>query len=578
MSLFDWSDDQQFGAVFGVDTGSVLVQVENLEELRRLQVNHLVCLRSSKAGQHLIGVIEKIMRKAVEHTAESDEESEMTLSISNFVRIILVGTLIDRVGTRTNIFKRTLESVPEIDAPCFVLSGKVLTDFMRAISQSGLTETNNPLSIGRYTLDENAVAWLDGNRFFQRHAVIVGSTGSGKSWTVARILEQTASLTNANAILFDIHGEYSTLTQDGVHHLRIAGSGDQDGSHDLDDGVLHLPYWLLTYDELIALLLDRSDNNAPNQAMVLARSITNRKRAFIEHIDNKDVLANFTIDSPIPFKIEDVLNDINVLNTERVEGARGDKAGPYFDKLTRFSQRLEAKMNDRRLTFLFPQAEATLDYEWLPRLAELLLRGNSKSFGGGVKIIDFSEVPSDILPLMTGLVGRLVFSLQQWTSPTKRHPIALFCDEAHLYLPERLASMPVAEAGFQSFERIAKEGRKYGVGLVVISQRPAEVNRTILSQCNNFLAMRLTNADDQAVVRRLLPDSLGGVSSLLPILDIGEALAVGDATCLPTRIRIDQPKKTPNSATIPFWDSWCKPEIALGTKSAVNALRRQSKS
>lgn len=128
-----------------------------------------------------------------------------------------------------------------------------------------------------------------------------------------------------------------------------------------------------------------------------------------------------------------------------------------------------------------------------------------------------------------------------------------------------------------TFERISKEGRKYGVGLVVISQRPSEVNRTVLSQSNNFIAMRLTNADDQAVVKRLLPDSLGDYAEMLPILDIGEALIVGDASLLPSRIRIAPPKLKPRSATIDFWDEWAKETSAVNIRNAIEALRKQSK-
>jgi DNA helicase HerA-like ATPase len=128
----------------------------------------------------------------------------------------------------------------------------------------------------------------------------------------------------------------------------------------------------------------------------------------------------------------------------------------------------------------------------------------------------------------------------------------------------------------QIFERIAKEGRKYGLGLVVISQRPSEVNRTVMSQCNNLVAMRLTNGDDQNVVRRLLPDSLGGFGDLLPILDTGEALVVGDATLLPTRIRIAAPDNKPDSATVAFWEEWAKEEGKNSISSAVANWRRQS--
>lgn len=216
-------------------------------------------------------------------------------------------------------------------------------------------------------------------------------------------------------------------------------------------------------------------------------------------------------------------------------------------------------------------------YEWMQEFATVLLGSTTVRGAGGVKIIDFSEVPSDILPLIIGLVARVVFSVQQWTEKDKQHPVALLCDEAHLYIPERHES-GVSEVGLKSFERIAKEGRKYGVGLTVISQRPAEVNRTVLSQCNNFVAMRLTNAEDQAVIRRLMPDTLGGFAELLPILDIGEALVVGDAAMLPSRIRIDEPTQRPSSATVDFWDRWAAEAIENGIVDGVEALRKQQTS
>ena len=578
MSLFDYNNEEAIGSVFSVDTGTVIVRVEDVEKLRKLQVNHLVVLRSAKAGQHLIGLITKIMRKTLSEPIDGDSAEEFqegVATVENVIRVTLIGTLIDLVGTVANAFRRTLETVPEIDAKCFVLEGDRLTGFMRAISKG--KEGSSPLSLGKYTLDENAEAWLDGNRFFQRHAVIVGSTGSGKSWSVARILEQVAGLPNANAILFDIHGEYRPITGKGIQHLKIAGPGDLAGVRGLEDGILFLPYWLLTYEEMLALLLDRSDQNAPNQAMLFARAVNEAKRETLVKEKKSEVLANFTIDSPVPYSLDKIITALKTIDEEMVQGAKTEKQGPFFGKLTRFIQRLEAKRSDRRLGFLFGIGDAGMSYDWMPTFCQRLLCSTGQQDKGGVKIIDFSEVPSDILPLIAGLVGCLVFSVQQWTEKDCQHPIALLCDEAHLYIPEGSRTNAVDDAGLRSFERIAKEGRKYGVGLVVISQRPAEVNRTILSQCNNFIALRLTNADDQAVVRRLLPDSLGGFSDLLPILDIGEALVVGDASIIPSRIRIEPPKIKPESATIDFWDVWSKSEVPKGIEEAVEALRRQSK-
>lgn len=258
-----------------------------------------------------------------------------------------------------------------------------------------------------------------------------------------------------------------------------------------------------------------------------------------------------------------------------VEGARSgtEKQGPLFGKLTRFVQRLSSKKEDKRLNFLFNEDPSLLEYDWFSILIKKLLDFGK---GSGIKIIDFSEVPSDILPLITGLLARLIFSIQQWTDESNRHPISIFCDEAHLYLPANTKGS-IEEKGLQSFERISKEGRKYGVSLVVISQRPSDVSKTILSQCGNFIAMRLTNPDDQNVIKRLFPDNLGDFANLLPILDIGEALIVGDASLLPSRVQIDKPTVKPKSATIDFWDEWSKQKDNVNLDFAVEALRKQSK-
>ena len=289
-------------------------------------------------------------------------------------------------------------------------------------------------------------------------------------------------------------------------------------------------------------------------------------------------MNNLTLDSPIPYSLKEVKDYLVHLNEERVQGVRGEKNGPYFDQFTRLLGRINSKTEDRRLGFLFNPPDETQQIDWLNRLVERLLSGtkNQKDNTGGIKIVDFSDVPSDVLPLIVSLLANVIFTACQWMSIEKRHPVCLFCDEAHLYLPVKSnsdSSDPISE---KIFERIAKEGRKFGVELVVISQRPSEVNRTILSQCNNVVAMRLTNGDDQSVIKRLLPDNLGGFGELLPILDTGEALVVGDAILLPTRVRVALPKCRPNSKTVNFWDDWAKQEAENGIDEAVKSWRIQS--
>lgn len=565
MGIFSFDEMRPLGQVQSVDTANVVVCVEDSAQLSQLQVNHLVAIRSSKTGQALIGMVIKIMRKFIEgFDAESSEDFS-----ADIVKITLIGTLLDRDGNRKNIFKRTLESVPEIDSQCFLMTDDVLTAFMSVISgaDSGM---EHPLCIGRYTMNNGALAWLDGNKLFQRHAVIVGSTGSGKSYTVAALIEKIAELSSCNAILFDIHGEYTPIIGKNIRHYKIAGPVDRPSGD-----IMFLPYWLLTYEEMLALMLDRSDTNAPNQAMVFSQAVMEGKRSLLNESGHSALTETITLDSPVPYKIGQLLELLHRKNREMVPGAGGkEKQGDFYGKLSRFIQRLEAKVTDKRLNFMFADDEELLAFDYMDSLCQCLM--SSASRGGGVKIIDFSEVPSDILPLIVSLLARIVFSVQQWMDRDKLSPLAIFCDEAHLYIPAT-AQPGVELSSLQSFERIAKEGRKYGIGLVIVSQRPSEVNRTVLSQSSNFIAMRLTNADDQSVIRKLLPDSIGNFADLLPVLDIGEAIAVGDASLLPSRILVDEPEQKPNSATVKFWDEWSQDTSPDAIGAAVQAMRQQGR-
>ncbi len=555
-------NENSIGKVQSVDTGTVVISVEKEDVLNSVQINQIIEISSTKTNEKIIGMIIKIMRKGI---ADGISDESTGIEIENLLKVNLVGTLYTKKGIKENVFKRTLNTVPSIDADCVLLQGDDLSIFMKSIS----SDAENPLCIGRYTISDDSEANLDGNKFFQRHAVIVGGTGSGKSWTVANLLEQASELTSVNGIIFDLHGEYKPLKDlKNTVLLKIAGPADKP-----TDDVIFLPYWLLSYEEMESFLLDRSDSNAPNQARKLFDLIIRYKKEKLEMDNHADVLANFTIESPVPYSITKVINELKRLDEEMVAGTRGDKQGPLNGKLTRFYQRLESKQMDKRLNFIFNDDVVLQEYDWFETLADKLFNFGKSN---GLKIIDFSEVPADILPLITGLIGRLIFSIQQWMNEDKRQPIALFCDEVHLYLPNKI-SEGIEERGLKSFERIAKEGRKYGVALVVISQRPSDVNKTILSQCGNFIAMRLTNPEDQNVIQRLFPDNLGNFTEVLPILDVGEALIVGDASLLPTRVIVKAPRIKPNSATIDFWDEWKKDKSERGIKEAVQALRCQHK-
>jgi hypothetical protein len=261
-------------------------------------------------------------------------------------------------------------------------------------------------------------------------------------------------------------------------------------------------------------------------------------------------------------------------NGTKISSKGNEVKGDWNGRLTRFIGRLKAKIDDRRCGFMFQLPEKCDDYNWLGDMLVKLFSVYETQ--RGIKIIDFSEVPSDVLPIITGVLARLLYNIQFWMDKDSRHPLTIICDEAHLYLPVRDSAEAAEKRALEAFERIAKEGRKYGISLLVVSQRPSDVSRTILSQCNNFLVLRLTNDRDQSVVKRLLPESMGGITDILPLLDLGEALLLGDSILLPTRIRLDKPKIAPESATRQFWTDWANQEPRLDAVSkAVEALRKQ---
>lgn len=572
----NFKDNDRLGRVVTVDTSRVLISVEEHKQMTSIAVGNLIAIQGRTASEYLIGIIERVTRSISEKLLleETSNEGEIPLGESqdDFIKAVLIGTYKAVDGSLSNTFKRGADCFPQIDRDCFHISGSNLQLFMNLLSAN--VKENERLTLGHFMADETAVAIANGDKFFQRHAAILGSTGSGKSWSVALILERAAALKAANLIVFDMHGEYSTLCEGKnaiAQQYRIAGPGDLDGS---DERSLFLPYWLLNREEMLALVLDRSDDNAPNQAARFTEHVRVLKEETLKNEDKKEVLETFTVDSPIPYPIQSLLELLNTDDTGMKQGARGEVKGDWNGRLTRFIGRLKAKIDDRRCGFMFQPPEECNSYGWLENmLSELFSASESEK---GIKIIDFSEVPSDVLPIVTGVLARLLYNIQFWMDKDSRHPLTIICDEAHLYLPTRDSAEAAEKRALEAFERIAKEGRKYGVSLLVVSQRPSDVSRTILSQCNNFLVLRLTNDQDQSVVKRLLPESMVGITDILPLLDLGEALLLGDSILLPTRIKLAKPHIAPESATRQFWSDWANREPQPNAVSnAVEALRRQ---
>jgi hypothetical protein len=395
---------------------------------------------------------------------------------------------------------------------------------------------------------------INGNRFFNKHIAIVGATGSGKSHTIAKIIQEAVQLkngaynglNNSHIIIFDIHSEY----KQAFPEANLIGINE-----------LILPYWLLTSEELVELFID-TEANDHNQRNVFKEAVITGRKKYFKGIEIERDKIHF--DSSLYFDIHEVLKFANDKNDEMEQGSRGLKQGALYGKLTNFVSRLENKLNDRRFDFLFGEKCKNISFE--ETLQQFLGYKFRKSKEANITILDLSGIPFSVLSITVSLISRMLFEFSYFYKKIKEKngevdiknivevPILLVFEEAHKYIPQ--SDLAKYKASKQSIEQIAKEGRKYGISLLIASQRPSEVSTTIFAQCNNFIAMRLTNPDDQNYVKKLLPDTLGGLTNNLPILRTGEALIIGDAIEIPSIVQIDRCKPEPSSSDIPYLEKW----------------------
>jgi uncharacterized protein len=455
------------------------------------------------------------------------------------------------------------------------------------------TDEQHDFPLGRLSMNKDICLKIDGNRFFSKHIAIVGSTGSGKSCTVARILHDVVGIdarqnsnkgkqNNSHIVIFDVHDEYTAAFTLDENQSFILNR--------LDIDTLRLPYWLMNSEELESMFIESNEANSHNQ-------VSQFKHAVVLNKEKHNPSVTVTYDTPVYFSIQEVYNYIENMNREvigRLEGedrpklsdgtlvmnrdehyfdnicsfvssstANATRAtnGPFNGEFNRFTSRLEAKLTDKRLRFLLNATKSdgnpykTEDFE---SLLKQFLGYLDKS---NVTIVDLSGIPFEVLSITVSLVSRLIFDfcfhyskLRHAKSELNDVPVMLVCEEAHNYVPRH--NDAAYRASRKSLERIAKEGRKYGLSLMVVSQRPSEVSETIFAQCNNFLSLRLTNDADQNYVRRLFPDNSNTITEILPNLAPGECVVVGDAVLLPAVIKMPLPNPEPHSQSIKVHKEW----------------------
>ena len=435
------------------------------------------------------------------------------------------------------------------------------SDLIRIYGQGGSGQT----VIGSLSSAENIRVRVSLDLLVTRHSAILGSTGSGKSTTVASLIrsivapeEDGVSSPGARILLLDIHGEYRSALSDLA---RVFSATPQPGEENLV-----IPFWALEAEEILEFV---AGPLSENQNMAFTDKIQELKEARLTRTPVPGLEpSSLTVDSPLPFSLKKLWYDLIDFEVMTFTGTQRDvpalvsagdadrllppkykphamgSAGPYLNSAAKGIRRqlnlVRSRLLDRRYDFILHpgEFEPDLDGNTTRDLDSLLQRwlGHDRP----ITILDLSGVPSAVLVRLIGSILRIIYEALYWSREKTEggvlRPLLVVMEEAHRYLSESSGNVAL-----DMVRRIAKEGRKYGVGAMIVSQRPAEIDETILSQCGTVIALRLSNPVDRARVKGTLPDNLAGLMDLLPVLRTGEAIVTGEAANLPVRCRVTLP-------------------------------------
>ena len=596
------------GNIIGVDGDSIKVQVnvENLVlkidgETRRIgQLGSYVTIPLE--ANTLVGLTTAIERQP---KAADDAPTPIVMEIQ------LLGTI------RNHVFHRGVNESPTVGDEVHT-AGTDDFEVIFGTFDAMVAGSVHPRSftVGKFASDPRFDVKALGKEFFSKHVAIMGNSGSGKSCCTAKILQEALELPQTQIILFDLHGEYRAAFSDKNGKVL-------DNVTYLSDRDLVLPYWLLKYDELDALFVDRSDTiHLSNQESFLKMALTELRGRTAVDVNLK---AEFTIDTPIYYSLEQLkmyaenLNEARfILNsdqyafarlamrslkapeqaermiTQRCEFKKGNPEGEvphalYNGKLLGLINKLDTRLNDRRYDFLLKPLEQAkrsplfrdvLGPDKSPAELSGALTHLIKLLTGRLEprtnltILDLSGIPFNMVDLTVSVITRIIFDFNFWCPVEDRHPVLLVFEEAHNYIPRK-----EKERSFARFavERVAKEGRKYGVSAMIISQRPSELSETVLSQCNSMVILRLNNPDDQAYVNKVVSDQFSSLIRMLPSLRPGEGFVLGDAVLMPMRTLIELPRQLPESGDMDYFKCWSMAQPRGDTDAVVQRWWRQQR-
>ncbi len=513
------------------------VQIKsNSNQLGDISINNVMLLKDKVKDITLVCSVTAITKNEDEENFFDFEGEIIEPEITSTIECAIIGSIL------SGKFTKSIDVYPGTN----VVIEKVNDDYFGEMITSSDVEAR--FKVGKYA-NYQCDANIDGNKLFQRHFAIVGNSGSGKSFTVASILEKLQALESSNIILFDIHGEYSNLSY--TKKIKIGDAG------------LSFPMWFLPFKDIYGNILKIKDETSQVQISAL-------RRAFYQARDS-DKSENI----PIAFEISEVIDYLERENGEVMDtGERyktGQKAGmakttkgENNGKLTSIINTLKDKEIDSRYDFMFNYREQGYLNTFIN---EVFNNEESK-----IKVVDLSDVPHDVIPVVIAVLTKLIYAIQLKQEKENLVPLSIICDEAHVYIPSSEFALGASQKRLlEVFETIAKEGRKFGVSLGLVSQRPSELNRTILAQCANFIVLKMTNDTDKQMIKNILPEGSKGMIDSINLFKSGDCLIVGDCTQITFKINIDLPNEAPKSETISTWDSWKQPNV-LDIDKLVNEL------
>jgi len=527
------SSELKFGCIKEVDGNSITVKADYLErEFDGQTLFAEVGAYINCGGIHgnTICTVTKVQIIEVEKTIKTDKGLDIVSDEKKIVTLSLVGCAID------GKFHRGVKKLPTINCEVFFLT----SDQVNKLIGIDLTEDKEHFCVTEEEDDNQTYLNLD--KLMGRHTAILGTTGSGKSCTVASIIQSILNSYECPRILFfDIHNDYPAAFG---FNSKSPSDFYKQKTNSISWNNFSLPYWFLDLEEFLGVYsLDRGSN----QRAILKDHITSLKLKQATKNALKDI--RISVDTPIFFDINVLIKNIKAERDEQNDKGKPIKTATEQKTYTGIILKLESIFTDTRFSFLHKNilGETTID-EYFKIILGL---GQDEKY---LNILDLSGLPAEVRAVCVGVISRLCFDFKYWDLDPEDIPLNLVLEEAHTYIPED------SDAKFnickERIERIAKEGRKYGLGLTVVTQRPSNVSTTVLSQCGTYIALRLTNDIDQNKIKRLLPDTLAGQVDFLPSLRDGEAFVTGDSINLPRKVQFKVPNPMPNSNDVKYHKSW----------------------